>query len=161
MPIIAYSTILLFVSTSLPPIPTATLRKYFTTLHTFFLTYYRWCVRLAEVVGEGNITFPWPVRYEKRTTYNTSASYDSGYSIDRRLVNHRTHTYTRIMSNTNKQKSVRPLSHVTQISQSERIEKLAKLWGCSTREASKTIARIAAVQAYATACKAEDTIWLR
>ena len=158
MPIIAYSTILLFVSTSLPPIPTATLQKYFTTIRRFFLTYYRWCVRLAKVVEEGNVIFSWPVRYEKRTTKTSSASYGSGYSIARRLVNHRTHTYARIMSNTNKQKSVRPLSHVTQIRQSERIEKLAKLWGCSTREASKTIARMAAVQAYATACKAEDTI---
>jgi len=56
MAINAYSTILLFVSTSLPPIPTATLQKYFTTLHTFFLTYYKRHGRLAEVVEEGNVT---------------------------------------------------------------------------------------------------------
>ena len=44
------------------------------------------------------------------------------------------------------------------IRQGERIRKLAKLWGCDTKEASKTIARMIDVQAYATACKAEDTI---
>ena len=60
------------------------------------------------------------------------------------------------MNNTNKQKSVRPLSHVTQTHQSERIEKLAKLWGCGTKEASKTVARLAAFYTYVAACKAEE-----
>ena len=48
--------------------------------------------------------------------------------------------------------------HEDAIRQGERIRKLAKLWDCNTKEASKTIARMVDVQAYATACKAEDTL---
>ena len=48
--------------------------------------------------------------------------------------------------------------HEDAIRQGERIRKLAKLWGCHTKEPTKTIARIVDVQAYATACKTEDTI---
>ena len=47
--------------------------------------------------------------------------------------------------------------HDDAIRQGERIRKLAKLWGCDTKEASKTIARIADVIAYGKAIK-QDTI---
>ena len=97
LPFIAYCTILSFVSSHHPPLTLVTIQKYFTTIHTFFLTYYRWCVSVAKVVGEGNVTFFPSLTLYERTTNTTSASYGSGYCFARRLVTHHHHTYARIL----------------------------------------------------------------
>jgi hypothetical protein len=46
--------------------------------------------------------------------------------------------------------------HSDAVRQGKRIRKLAKLWDCSTQEASKTIARVADVIAYGKAIERDE-----